>query len=286
MIGHRNETAPGHIITIEDPVEFVHDHKQCIVTQREVGVDTDSFDAALKNTLRQHPDLILIGEIRDMSTMEHAINIAETRHLALATLHANNANQAIDRVVYPSPPKMHHPGAAQPFAQSAAALFLNGWCVREKAAVAQPRLKSCSTSAYIKELVARRTWVSSRKSWKKTPETKNRYADLRSGAARALSRQADHRRNGAWRSRQRGRPEDSQQEQISGTGQRRLEGRPTRQAFARLKQGPSLTDFRRLGRRSSIFGAIKAARNCLLKGWRRVTRDEFRRRAEKINRPP
>jgi twitching motility protein PilU len=108
MIGHRNETAPGHIITIEDPVEFVHDHKQCIVTQREVGVDTDSFDVALKNTLRQHPDLILIGEIRDMSTMEHAINIAETGHLAMATLHANNSNQAIERVVNFFPQEMHH----------------------------------------------------------------------------------------------------------------------------------------------------------------------------------
>ena len=108
MINHRNESAPGHIITIEDPVEFAHDHKQCIVTQREVGVDTDSFDAALKNTLRQHPDLILIGEIRDRSTMEHALNIAETGHLAMATLHANNANQAIERVVNFFPNEMHH----------------------------------------------------------------------------------------------------------------------------------------------------------------------------------
>lgn len=108
MIGHRNSTAPGHIITIEDPVEFVHEHKQCLITQREVGVDTDSFDAALKNTLRQHPDLILIGEIRDMATMEHAINIAETGHLAMATLHANNANQAIERVVNFFPQEMHH----------------------------------------------------------------------------------------------------------------------------------------------------------------------------------
>jgi len=108
MIGHRNSTAAGHIITIEDPVEFVHDHKKCVVTQREVGVDTESFDAALKNTLRQHPDLILIGEIRDMKTMEHAINIAETGHLAMATLHANNANQAIERVVNFFPNEMHH----------------------------------------------------------------------------------------------------------------------------------------------------------------------------------
>jgi twitching motility protein PilU len=107
MIGHRNESAPGHIITIEDPVEFVHEHKKCIVTQREVGVDTDSFSAALKNTLRQHPDLILIGEIRDMETMEHALNISETGHLAMATLHANNANQAIERVVNFFPQEMH-----------------------------------------------------------------------------------------------------------------------------------------------------------------------------------
>ncbi|MBL8630253.1 MAG: PilT/PilU family type 4a pilus ATPase [Rhodospirillaceae bacterium] len=107
MIGHRNESAPGHIITIEDPVEFVHEHKKCIVTQREVGVDTDSFNAALKNTLRQHPDLILIGEIRDMETMEHALNISETGHLAMATLHANNANQAIERVVNFFPQEMH-----------------------------------------------------------------------------------------------------------------------------------------------------------------------------------
>ena len=108
MIDHRNASSAGHIITIEDPVEFVHQHKQCIVTQREVGVDTDSFDAALKNTLRQHPDLILIGEIRDQATMEHALNIAETGHLALATLHANNANQAIERVVNFFPQEMHH----------------------------------------------------------------------------------------------------------------------------------------------------------------------------------
>lgn len=107
MIGHRNASAPGHIITIEDPVEFVHEHKQCIVTQREVGVDTLSWEAALKNTLRQKPDVILIGEIRDHMTMEHAINIAETGHLALATLHANNANQAIDRILSFFPQDQH-----------------------------------------------------------------------------------------------------------------------------------------------------------------------------------
>ncbi|HEY5900137.1 MAG TPA: PilT/PilU family type 4a pilus ATPase [Burkholderiales bacterium] len=99
MIGYRNENSHGHIITIEDPVEYVHPHKNCLITQREVGVDTDSWQAALKNTLRQAPDVILIGEIRDMEVMEHAIAFAETGHLALGTLHANNSNQAMDRII-------------------------------------------------------------------------------------------------------------------------------------------------------------------------------------------
>ncbi len=99
MIGHRNENTYGHIITIEDPVEYVHPHINCIMTQREVGVDTDSWEAALKNTLRQAPDVILIGEIRDREVMEHAIAFAETGHLAMGTLHANSANQALDRII-------------------------------------------------------------------------------------------------------------------------------------------------------------------------------------------
>lgn len=99
MIDYRNQNSNGHIVTIEDPIEFVHEHKGCIVSQREVGVDTDSFEIALKNTLRQAPDVILIGEIRDQETMEHAIAFAETGHLCMATLHANNANQAMDRIV-------------------------------------------------------------------------------------------------------------------------------------------------------------------------------------------
>ena len=99
MIDYRNENSNGHIITVEDPVEFVHKHKGCIVTQREVGTDTDSFDIALKNTLRQAPDVILIGEIRDRETMENAIAFAENGHLCLATLHANNTNQALDRII-------------------------------------------------------------------------------------------------------------------------------------------------------------------------------------------
>ncbi len=99
MIGHRNENAQDHIITIEDPVEFVHEHKKSIISQREVGVDTDSWFSALKNTLRQAPDVILIGEVRDRETMEYAVTFAETGHLCLTTLHANSTNQAIDRIL-------------------------------------------------------------------------------------------------------------------------------------------------------------------------------------------
>ena len=99
MVGFRNENSQGHIITIEDPIEYVHDHNKCIITQREVGVDTDGWFSALKNTLRQAPDVILIGEIRDRETMDYAIAFAETGHLCLSTLHANSANQALDRII-------------------------------------------------------------------------------------------------------------------------------------------------------------------------------------------
>jgi twitching motility protein PilU len=99
MIGYRNQNSTGHIITIEDPIEFVHKHEGCIITQREVGIDTDSWEAALKNTLRQAPDVIMIGEVRTREGMDHAIAFAETGHLVLCTLHANNANQAMDRMI-------------------------------------------------------------------------------------------------------------------------------------------------------------------------------------------
>ncbi len=99
LVDWRNENSWGHIITIEDPIEFVHAHKNCVVTQREVGLDTESWEAALKNTLRQAPDVILMGEIRDRETMEHAVAFSETGHLCLATLHANSANQALDRII-------------------------------------------------------------------------------------------------------------------------------------------------------------------------------------------
>ena len=103
MIGHRNHNSNGHIISIEDPIEFLHQHQNCIVTQREVGIDTASFEVGLQNTLRQAPDVIMIGEIRTREAMSHAIAFAETGHLCLATLHANNANQAMDRIINFSP---------------------------------------------------------------------------------------------------------------------------------------------------------------------------------------
>ncbi len=99
MVGFRNKNSTGHIITIEDPIEYIHSHEGCVVTQREVGIDTESYDVALRNTLRQAPDVILVGEIRQRETMDHAIAFAETGHLCLSTLHANNANQAMDRIV-------------------------------------------------------------------------------------------------------------------------------------------------------------------------------------------
>ncbi|MGB1058667.1 MAG: PilT/PilU family type 4a pilus ATPase [Ketobacter sp.] len=107
MIGHRNNNSKGHIISIEDPIEYIHQHKGCIVTQREVGLDTESFDIALKNTLRQAPDVIMIGEIRTRETMEYAVAFSETGHLVLATLHANNANQALDRIIHFFPADRH-----------------------------------------------------------------------------------------------------------------------------------------------------------------------------------
>ncbi len=108
MIGHRNRNSKGHIISIEDPIEFIHQHQGCIVTQREVGLDTESFEVALKNTLRQAPDVILIGEVRTRETMEHAIAFSETGHLCLCTLHANNANQALDRIIHFFPADRHN----------------------------------------------------------------------------------------------------------------------------------------------------------------------------------
>jgi twitching motility protein PilU len=107
MVGHRNRNSQGHILSIEDPIEFLHDHAGCLITQREVGIDTESFEVGLQNALRQAPDVILIGEVRSAETMAHALTFAETGHLCLCTLHANNANQAIDRILSFFPSERH-----------------------------------------------------------------------------------------------------------------------------------------------------------------------------------
>ena len=117
MIDYRNSNSYGHIITIEDPIEYVHPHKNCVIMQREVGVDTDDWDIALKNTLRQAPDVILLGEIRDRETMEFGIAFAETGHLAMATLHANSSNQALDRIINFFPEERKNPVADGPVAE-------------------------------------------------------------------------------------------------------------------------------------------------------------------------
>ena len=145
MVGYRNENTRGHIITIEDPVEYVHPHQGCVVTQREVGVDTDSWDAALKNTLRQAPDVILIGEIRDRETMEYGVQFAETGHLCLATLHANSANQALDRIINFFPEERREQ-LLMDLSLNLRALISQRLMPREKTArAASRRSRSCST---------------------------------------------------------------------------------------------------------------------------------------------
>jgi twitching motility protein PilU len=144
IVDHRNENSYGHIITIEDPVEFVHPHKNCIVTQREVGIDTDGWEAALKNTLRQAPDVILMGEIRDRETMEHAVAFAETGHLCMATLHANSANQALDRIINFFPEERRQQ-LLMDLSLNLKGLVSQRLLPRRKAAAAWRRWRSCST---------------------------------------------------------------------------------------------------------------------------------------------
>ena len=141
LIDYRNSNSGGHIITIEDPVEYVHKHKKCIINQREVGVDTRSWHAALKNTLRQAPDVILIGEIRDRETMEHALAFAETGHLAISTLHANNANQALDRIINFFPEE-RRAQLLMDLSSNFAPLSHSAWCQRWTASAAPPS-RSC-----------------------------------------------------------------------------------------------------------------------------------------------
>ena len=145
MIDHRNRTSAGHIITVEDPVEYVHQSKQSLITHREVGVDTHSWHHALKNTLRQAPDVILIGEIRDAETMEHAIAFAETGHLCLGTLHANSANQTIDRIINFFPEERRNQLLMDLSANLRAHRLAAAGAHARTARAARPRSRSCST---------------------------------------------------------------------------------------------------------------------------------------------
>ena len=152
MVGYRNENSHGHIVTIEDPIEFVHPNRNCLVSQREVGVDTESWEAALKNTLRQAPDLILIGEIRDRATMEHAIAFAETGHLAMGTLHANNANQALDRIINFFP-EDRRPQLLMDLSLNLVAIVSLRLIPREGAKGRVPAVELLLTSPYIADLI-------------------------------------------------------------------------------------------------------------------------------------
>jgi twitching motility protein PilU len=200
MIGHRNENSYGHIITIEDPVEYVHEHKNCIVSQREVGVDTDNWFNALKNTLRQAPDVILIGEIRERETMEFAIAFAETGHLCMSTLHANSANQALDRII-------------NFFPEERRAQLLMDLSLNLKAIISQRLIPKKGTKGRVAaiEILLR----GARDEGAGRPLARVGHADLRPGALRPLRGRHDHVRGRAAKRRLRERPapEDQAREQ-------------------------------------------------------------------------
>ncbi len=201
MIGHRNENSYGHIITIEDPVEYVHEHRNCIVSQREIGVDTDNWFAALKNTLRQAPDVILIGEIRERETMEYGVAFAETGHLCMSTLHANSTNQALDRIINFFPEERRQ--------QLLMDLSLN-----LKAIISQrliPKKGAKGRVAAIEILQGR----GPRDEGAHGPLARARHADLRPGALRPLRGRPDHLRGCAAQRRlgERPAPEDQAREQ-------------------------------------------------------------------------
>ena len=165
MIDHRNRTSPGHIITVEDPVEYVHPSQMSLVTHREVGIDTHSWHHALKNTLRQAPDVILIGEIRDAETMEHAIAFAETGHLCLGTLHANSASQTIERIINFFPEDRQQAAADGPLGQPARDRLAAPGARARTARAARRRSRSCSTRRPSPRRSSRASSTRSRASW-------------------------------------------------------------------------------------------------------------------------
>jgi twitching motility protein PilU len=221
MVDWRNENSFGHIITIEDPVEFVHPHKNCVVTQREVGLDTDSWEAALKNTLRQAPDVILMGEVRDRETMEHAVAFAETGHLCLCTLHANSANQALDRIINFFPEERR--------AQLLMDLSLNMKAMISQRLVPKQDSKGCRDHAeYAADLRPDLQGRSLRDQGDHEEKPQPGHADLRPGAVRRFRNQHHHLRRRAAQRRLGQRPAAADQAQLaaredagSGSGHRK-----------------------------------------------------------------
>jgi hypothetical protein len=183
MVDHRNETAYDHIITIEDPVEFVHPHKNCIVTQREIGIDTLGWEAALKNTLRQAPDVILMGEIRDRETMEHAVAFAETGHLCMATLHANSANQALDRIINFFP-EDRRDQLLMDLSLNLKSMVSQRLLPREEGAGRIAAVEIMLNTPLVSELIFKGEVGEIKEIMKKQPRA--RHADLRPGAVRSV----------------------------------------------------------------------------------------------------
>jgi twitching motility protein PilU len=194
MVDWRNENSFGHIITVEDPVEFVHPHKNCVVTQREVGLDTDSWEAALKNTLRQAPDVILMGEIRDRETMEHAVP-SPTGHLCLATLHANSANQALDRIINFFPEE-RRAQLLMDLSLNLRAMISQRLMPKQDGKGRAPRWRSCSTPADLRPDLQGR---GGRDQGDHEEEPQAGHADLRPGAVRPVRGQRHLRRRAAQR---------------------------------------------------------------------------------------
>ena len=230
MIGHRNENSRGHIITIEDPVEYVHPHRGCVVTHREVGVDTDNWYNALKNTLRQAPDVIMIGEIRDQDTMNYAIQFAETGHLCVATLHANSANQALDRIINFFPEERRHQ-LLMDLSLNITAMISQRLLPRENKMGRIAAMEIMLASPLISDLIFRGEVADDQRHHGEIHAA--RYADVRPGVVPALRRRRHlvRRSDAQRRFEERAQAEDQATEQA----RRRGSGRAKRKLAARRR---------------------------------------------------
>ncbi len=251
MIGHRNENSRGHIITIEDPVEYVHPHRGCVVTHREVGVDTDSWHNALKNTLRQAPDVIMIGEIRDRETMQFGIQFAETGHLCVATLHANSANQALDRIINFFPEERRHQ-LLMDLSLNITAMISQRLIPRENKMGRVAAMEIMLASPLISDLIFRGEVAHDQRHHGEVDAP--RHADVRPGAVPALRGRGDFLRGGDAQRRleERAPPEDQAAEQARGSRGRGACRQPA--ARGRRRKGrPFLTEATRSRLRPSYL---------------------------------